>query len=220
MIRGLVAIFAVFCAATVLTEALAVALLWHGGHLTLENLRNARSALIGASGQDPSADQETVSAPGMDEVVRERAVRVLELKSRESELGLLKSLVSETATGLGAQKKQLEQQRTEFERRLKELDDEVTAEAAEQARAVLLAMPPDASVEHLMGLSLEQNLLLLKGMPEKSIAKILQAFAGDQPRIDRGRELFEALSRGEPKKNWIDTTIQDVQKTAGQTTSG
>ena len=72
-------------------------------------------------------------------------------------------------------------------------------------------MSPDDAVENLMQLDLEENIVLLKGMPEKQIAKILQEFLkGKDEQLERGWQIFEAISRGEPSKKLIDAARQQL----------
>jgi len=78
-----------------------------------------------------------------------------------------------------------------------------------------------------MQLSLEQNVVLMKGMPEKTIAKILKEFQSTPPPQadaglqrketppERGRMIFEALSRGEPSR----TLLEQQRQSANDSTS-
>jgi hypothetical protein len=73
-----------------------------------------------------------------------------------------------------------------------------------------------------MHLSLADDVVLMKGMPEKTVAKILKEFQATPPTAadatadrketpaERGRLIFEALSRGEPAR----TLLERTRKTA------
>jgi hypothetical protein len=71
-----------------------------------------------------------------------------------------------------------------------------------------------------MQLSLDQDVVLMKGMPEKTIAKILKEFQtsgepnivdGKDPAAERGRQIFEALSRGEPSRSLLEAQRKATQ---------
>jgi Mg/Co/Ni transporter MgtE len=116
--------------------------------------------------------------------------------------------------------KQIRARRKEFEDELARIEAEITSTSTEQARGVLLALPPKDAVQQLLQLSLDQDVVLLKGMPEKTIAKILKEFqtttatlaeaSGDRKEAppERGRKIFEALSRGEPSRSLVEKQRQ------------
>ena len=63
----------------------------------------------------------------------------------------------------------------------------------------------------MMALSVTDNVVLVQGMPEKSIAKILKEFQlGDAAQRLRGQEIFKAVSQGEPTKGLIDETLSKL----------
>jgi hypothetical protein len=91
----------------------------------------------------------------------------------------------------------------------------MSSEATEQARAVLQAMSTTDTVNHLMQLELDDCLKLIKGMPEKKIAKIMQEFfseggdgGGKASRIERANEILKSLADGDPA-NRILTDVQN-----------
>ena len=78
----------------------------------------------------------------------------------------------------------------------------------EQTRGILLALQPDDAIDTLMGLTADENVILLKGMPEKSIARILEQFlSGEENERVRGQEVFKAISQGNPSKSLIDESL-------------
>ena len=110
---------------------------------------------------------------------------------------------------------QIEQLKQNFEKQLAQLNQSVTAESTEQARGVLLALPTADAVDNLMQLSLQENIILLKGMQEKSIGKLLQQFLreSDQKKRDRAHEIFEAISQGEPSLSSLNDAIDNLTST-------
>ena len=206
MMRSALVVFCVFCVGTLLTETLGLALLWHRGLLTSATLHDIRLVLAGRTLDEPDpAERAAPTAPSRDEVVAARVTRLFNLGTREDELEQIKAMLNQRADELTAQGQALEQQKLAFSKALQQLDETAQTEAAEQARGVLRAMQPPDAVASLMPLSLEENVRLLAGMPEKSLAKILKEFLqGNDQQAERGREIFEAVSRGEPKKSLID----------------
>ena len=200
MIRSVIMIFCVFCVATVMAEALGLMFLWSRGQLSSDTLNEIHVALAG-EGQfaDEAGEEADHIQPSNEDIMNERTFRIIGLSSREEELDTLKSMVDASADDLSVQQEQFKNQQEEFEQRLADLNDSITSESADQGRGILLAMSPADAVAHLMQSETENNIVLLKGMSEKAIAKILQQFVkGDNDQQKRGREIFEAISRGEP----------------------
>ncbi len=208
--RSLGMIISACCIATICSEALGLGILWFRGQLNAGTIKNVRAALSGQDFESPAASEpaseEDVS---IEDVVKDRSLRVLEFDSQQHSLIALKSMVDSTKAELLKEKEGFRKLQSEFELRLKQLDAERTSEATQKAQAVLLVMPPADAVSALMQLTLDENVLLLSEMPEKKVAGLLKEFATiekDAPRIARGKEIFEALSRGEPARKLIRDT--------------
>ncbi|MEX0703449.1 MAG: hypothetical protein WD069_15240 [Planctomycetales bacterium] len=206
MIRSALVVFCVVCVATVLSETLGLAFLWHRGQLSTENLREIRAVLRGESRVEQSvADEAEKRQPSAAEVMRVRAMSILDLENREQELHILKTTVVTNEDQLIANRTEFEQRKRRFEEQLAKLLDDARSEATEQGRAILQALAPDSAAGSLMQLDLDEAVVLLKGMPEKNIARILKEFQnGPAAQQQRGKELFEAITRGEPKASLIE----------------
>jgi flagellar motility protein MotE (MotC chaperone) len=212
MIRSALVVLSVFCIATLLSELSALAFLWYRGQLTADVVSDVRSALSGQNQAqvDPVPDSEPVR-PSADEVTRNRSMRILDLSTRESELAVMKAMVTQKTNEVMAQKRSFEAQKQDFQAQLKAMSEQMNAEATEQTRGVLQAMSTPDAVESLMQLPLHSAVTLLKGLPEKTIAKIIQEFASDPEnpvRIERGHEIFEAIRRGEPNSSLVDAAVE------------
>lgn len=206
MIRSVVLIIGISCVAVVMSELLGAALLWSRGQLTAETIAEIRDVLGDRVAEDVSVDQAAESKlPSNDEVIRERALRILDLQGRQDELAQLKQLVTEQRDRVLQQLDEFDKKKREFDEQLAKQAERIASEATEQTQAILLALPPAEAVRNLMQLELEDNVILLKGMPEKSIAKILQEFvsAANAETEQRGLQVFEALSRGEPTQGLV-----------------
>lgn len=209
MMRTMFVAVAVVCIATVLSESLGLALLWYRGQLTSDSIRDIRLVLSGqtATGLQP-ADDETAVSPTHKEIARERTIHILNLSAREEELSLLQQMLEERRAALRADQSDLEQAQAEFDARLEQLQDANTAGATERSRAILAALAPADAVAELMPLPLDDNVMLLEGMAEKSVAKLLQEFldGGDDER-KRGLEIFRAMSEGGAAGSLIGETL-------------
>lgn len=200
MIRTLATIFGVFCAATLLSECIAVGILWSRGQLSSQSLREIRMALSGENeARFADAPDEQQSRPSFEDVTAHRALAVLELNTRQSELQLLKAMLDARKRALKSDTDAFLAMKNAFEKRLNDLKSELTSAATEQTRTILATLPPAEAVNNLLQLPLEENVRLLQGMPEKQIARILQEFSKrSADEAQRGLQIFEAISRGEP----------------------
>jgi flagellar motility protein MotE (MotC chaperone) len=220
------------CVTIVLSEATAALVLWQRGFLSASRFRDMRRVLIhGASiATDVAEGTASAAVPTLEEIADARALTVFNLDKRESELMSLKSIADKARADLEAGQALYRAHRKEFEDELRRLEEAVTAAATEQARGVLLALPPKEAVKQLMQLPVEDNVKLLKGMSEKTIAKILKEFSAESaaPRgtapsaeapespAERGKKIFEALSRGEPTASLIRQAQQDFATAPAQ----
>lgn len=206
MIRTLLVLTGLFSTVILLAEVLAAGVLWSRGHLTPTTLREIRLAIAQPGEAVAEETPETTAAEEIsaEEVRQARVKRVLDLDSRETELTTLKRLTTEAANQLISERRAFDQLKDDFRKELEALAVRTRDEATEQTRAVLLAVPPEEAVQRLLGLTKDEAVDLLRGMPEKSIARLLSAFERDPKAIQRGQELFEALYRGRPTQPTID----------------
>lgn len=217
--RTTVIVCSVVCVATVLSELLGIGFLWYRGQLTTDAVDDIRLILAGQNQDSMAVDDEAQrDRPSSEDYIRERTMRILELNTRQEELDLLKRMVSDKRKQLIDEKSKFDEKRKEFQTALLQLQSEGTATASEQTRGILLSLQPADAMAHLMALPAADNVMLLKGMPEKSIAKILKEFlSGDKDQRERGEEVFQAISQGEPSKGLIDDTLK---KFAGDAAAG
>ncbi|MCA9022224.1 MAG: hypothetical protein KDA74_18875, partial [Planctomycetaceae bacterium] len=97
MIRPLIVIISVFCVATIISEILGLSFLWFRGHLNADSVKDIRMIVTGQSLDDVELVEEETSLPSRDEVAETRAMRILELASREDEIEMLKSSITESS---------------------------------------------------------------------------------------------------------------------------
>jgi hypothetical protein len=214
-------IVACVCTTVVVSETTALIILWQRGMISAHHLREIQLVLMNRSSDEgPDDEKDEVSEfPSAQQLARVRAVKTLNFDKRESELVTLKGMADNKRDDLETQQKQLRAQRKAFEDELAQIEANLTSASTEQARGVLLALPPRDAVRQLMQLSLTEDVVLLKGMPEKNVAKILKEFSATLPTTavdasgerketpaERGRKIFEALSRGEPTRSLLEQT--------------
>lgn len=227
MLRFLGIIIACVCVTVVLSEAVVGAILWSRGTLSSEQIREIRLILT----QGVVDDRDDLDAPKpsqnptLQDVADARAMNVLGLDKRESELVTLKDAVDQKRNELDQLQMQFRAQRKAFEDELAKLDESIGSTASDQARGVLQSMAPKDAVRQLMNLTLEEDVMLLGGMSEKTIAKILKEFGPVTPttatgipgeqgesRGERGRKIFEALTRGEPRKSLVEQARKELDE--------
>jgi flagellar motility protein MotE (MotC chaperone) len=210
------------CSTVIAAELTGLFLLWRHGMISAHHLQEIKLVLTNRAAVDePEAEvEQKPQYPSAQEVAQVRAVKVLNLDKRESELTTLKGMADAKREDLESLQKQIRTLRKAFEDELARIEANITSTSTEQARGVLLALPPKDAVQQLMQLSLDQDVVLMKGMPEKTIAKILKEFqttlasqpdAGGERKEappERGRMIFEALSRGEPARSLLEQQRQ------------
>ena len=193
MWRTLAALIGLFSFATVLAEAMTVGYLAYEGRLSSERV----SAIL--SGQ-PLAGEIAAAAPEAaqptaDEAENQRTLQTLELNARADNLQLLKDLLTKEADKLSKDRAAYEKSRHDFESELEQVRTRAVDEATEQARLVVKSLAPRDAITYLLALEEPDALRIVKGLPERTVAKILQEFAaGTDEEQQRGRSLFEAIA--------------------------
>lgn len=210
MIRTLMMLVGLLSFVVLLCEAVGIGLLYSQGRLSKENLWTVRLMLEGREQDEPLPEPAETAAVSTEDVVKLRTLRALQLDTRENELKTLKDLAEEAAIGSIQERQKFDVMKEEFRKQLAELEARIQSDAHEQTRAILLASKPEDAVQRLMGLSLEESVELLQGIPEKTTAKILQSFAQTPETLQRGQEIFEALFRGGPKGPLVNDALKQL----------
>lgn len=215
MVRAVAVMLGILAGVIVLAEVSLLGLLWARGSLTSQSLARVRVALSGQPAESAAKPQQPAAgtAPSEEQIRELRVRRILELEARENELTLLKRMTTDTANRLISDRQAFDELKESFRNELQQLQEQTTSAATEQTRTVLLAMPPEAAVERLMGLTVPEGVDLLRGLPEKSIARILQGFQGDPRTAGHGQKLFEGIYRGDPNRQIIGDTLDQLNQT-------
>lgn len=183
---------------TLLAEGLAGGLLWSQGRLNPDAIREIRVIL-----SDPAAlteEQELAKETPVvtvEDVARTRAKAILHLEERENEIEIFNGLLADQRKRVVTEQDSLIANRERFDKEQKARQARMIEAGIQKSIAVLLASDTEIAVDQLSELTLEENILLLEQMPEKTIAKFLASFAEGTPdQIDRGQQIFQAITRG------------------------
>lgn len=205
MIRALLMIVGCVCIAVMLCEGGVLFVMWRKGMLSAHNLHEIKMILTQAPGESLPETEIAKNAdhPSAAQIAELRATRLYDFDKREVQLQAMKTMTDDRAADLDQRVREFQAHKKTFEEGLATLQKSISATAVEQARGVVLALPPRDAVEKLMTLSLPEDVLLLKGMSEKAIARLLPEFNANPEQVDRGRKIFEAISRGDPLSNYV-----------------
>jgi hypothetical protein len=187
---------------TLLAEGLAGGLLWSQGRLNPDAIREIRVIL-----SDPAAlteEQELAKETPVvtvEDVARTRATAILHLEERENEIEIFNGLLADQRKRVVTEQDTLIINRERFDKEQKDRLAKKVEAGIQKSSAVLLASDTEIAVTQLSELTLEENILLIEQMPEKTIAKFLAAFAEGTPdQIERGQQIFQAITRGETEE--------------------
>ena len=187
---------------TLLAEGLAGGLLWSQGRLNPDAIREIRVIL-----SDPAAlteEQELAKETpviSVEDVARTRAKAILHLEERENEIEIFNGLLADQRKRVETEQENLITNRERFDKEQKDRQAKKAEAGVQKSIAVLLASDTEMAVTQLSELTLEENILLMEEMPEKTVAKFLAAFAEGKPdQIERGQQIFQAITRGETEE--------------------
>jgi len=225
MFRLLGMVIAIFCTATVLTGFVALAVVWGQGNLTRESGENIIAIL---KGEPITVDEESFEKqqelPSYDDIVKARAAKILSISARESELAIFQQAIEDQVKFITSKRGGLEQNRESFREELKQEREKITAEAIVQARGILLKMEPESAVEKLLTLDVTDAVVLLKGMPEKDAARVLDQFRqrinGNDPiaRTKKAEEIYKAIYKGSPLIDPVEKSLQAMEDNGAKAT--
>ncbi len=196
------ALLSTIALATLFAEGLVVGVLFAKGRLTPETVQEIRDILRDPSTlavtTDKTQEKSTTAAVTTDDVVKARALRILQIEQREREQQLLKGYVVDARSIVAKDREVATKLRKDYEDERRTVAEREKSAAVEQARNVLLKTDTPIMLEHLMKMPLDDSITLVKGMPEKKIAELLQAFSsGDQKAAKRGQEIFQSIAQGQ-----------------------
>ena len=215
MLKTGVVVFACFCIATVITEAVGLGVLWSRGQLNQRTFREIEVVLTGADllGDESQDNELKKRQPSLEEITDQRVIAILGIEKRENLAKQLLNDVMMFRDEVTSEQKALNKDRESFNAELKDVNERITAEATELARGILLASSPKDAVDRLMDLTVDEDVILLRGMPDENIAKILKEFKAGQvlERVQRAALIYEAIYRGEPTNSVLTKHLNETQ---------
>lgn len=195
--RKLFTVLAGLALIAIFAEGLVVATLMAQGRLNNDVVNEIREILRNPQdAKEAAAKPEVTIKPTvtLDDVLRERALRVLQIGEREREYQRLQGLVSESRSAVLNDLDLLTKEKEQFALAEKQRLEREQSESVERVRAILAKSDIQSVADQLMKLPLDENMLLLQGMPEKRVAELLQMFAtGDAKQSKRGQEIIQAI---------------------------
>lgn len=212
--RKLLSVLAGLALIAVFAEGLVVATLMAQGRLNndvvheiREILRNPQEAKeLAAAAKPEAAAKPTVT---LDEVLRERSLRVLQISEREREYQRLQGLALDSRAGVLKDLESLAKEKEQFAQNEKARQEREQSESIERVRAILAKSDIQSVADQLMKLPLDDNMVLLKGMPEKRVAELLQTLAtGDPKQVKRGQEIIQSILSQKSNASADATTAQ------------
>lgn len=207
-------LFTAFCIATVIAEVFGAGLLWYRGQLTPQAVQEMHSVLVGGDvDENEGGDDKDLPQASLDEVIQARARLAAEFDAKAAELRVFKEMITQDSQDLTQRQAKFEKQKKAFDEQLQLLQDQMKSQATEQSRGIVLALAPKDAAEQLMKLELAEAIVLMKGMPEKSIAKILKEFRTGEEQVARGNLIFQALTKGEPQRSLLDAEKASLNAT-------
>ncbi|MDA0834596.1 MAG: hypothetical protein O3A29_15080 [Planctomycetota bacterium] len=170
--RTAMTFIAVFSTAVLISEGVGLAVLWSRGKLNSELLNGVYELVMHPKELEESeVALNKPAAPSLDDISTKRVSRILELNSRESELSQIEQFLLEKRNELTRQQNEFEKKQNEFRNELAELIAQFDADSTKKTRNVLVTLSPSDAVTNLMEMTLEQDLILVKGMPKDKMGK-------------------------------------------------
>lgn len=209
MLKAGMIVLACVCIATVVTETVGLGILWSRGQLNKRTFREIEVILTGTDLFNVEANEakKEQQQSSLEDIDRQRVIRILKLEKRESLVKQFFEEVENRRAALTEAQTNLTKIQETFYAELKAANDKNNNLATEKARGILLASSPKDAVNRLMELTVEDDIILLNGMPEESVAAILKAFKDEM----RTKKIFEALNRGEPTNSIIGNRLNTPQ---------
>ena len=215
MFRTLFAMAGLLSFAVLVAEGMTLGLLVARGQLDSERIHSFQLVLAGelkpVESAIPAEETPTDAVPA-SAAERELAANIyaIELTAQADDLALLHGLLESESLLNDEHRNQFEQQQLQFNKRLAEIRAQREDEVRAQTRAILAALSTRDGVAYLMKSSEQDGLILLQGLPERNVAKLLQEFAaGTDEERQRGQSYFAAMAAGQPEKALLEET-QDV----------
>lgn len=220
LLRMAITLTVCLCVATLVAQAVIVAMLASQGRLNPKKLHQIVAVVQGVELVAPTAitDAQKTSTdkeqPSYDDILQARAVKARQLELREQ---ALKSGVDELAARqrqIKAEMDAYQRLKTSFDTSLAELDDAERIRARDEVRLILESMDPQQAKIQILRMvdadEMEDIVLMISAMPTSKKAKIIAEFKTDEEQKTL-EEILRLIKEGVPKTNLLDQTRQQLQ---------
>jgi hypothetical protein len=228
LLHGAIALFACFCVATVIAEAIIAGLLvfrWHfDGDRFAKTLLAAKGELPTAESPPPEKPKEPSSSEqiSFDQILEARVVKEKDLQLREQALASSLAQLGLDQRKLVDEESRYKKQRTDYEKKLAAALDAAKTTGVENARRILQTLKPTQSKEFLIGMlnnrQLSDVVTLLSEMPDAKRAKILSEFKSPEE-TKKAESIFDMIRRGSPEGPLADQAKEQLASPTPQTPS-
>ncbi len=209
--KMLARLFAAFCVATILAQAIILGLAGARGNLKRESLMKAVALL---NGIDISGDQlqkmlddsRQEPIPSYEDVRDARARESTNLQMREDSVRRLKEQAEEMLAELRLKVVDFDRRKDEFYKLLEEKEQKLLDASLQEVQRTLEALGPEQAKEQLKKLleadQKDDVVAIVKGMPLDKRKKILGEFTGEEE-ADQLHEILKSIRAGEPTAGLI-----------------
>jgi hypothetical protein len=223
--RGLWAVAACFCVATVLALVIGVGVVWQGGHLTRSRVRDVIGAARGERGvyvaqAERDEGAERTESPSLEEIDEQQSIAKRAMELRESALrNGLADLAFEQAR-LAEEKGRFEYERTAFRTELDQKEQGLASSAQENVRLLWESMK-SKQVKDQVVLMVEEGKIddvvtLLAAMPIARRAKIAGEFK-EPDEVQMLADILDRMRQGVPDAALIEAARQKLDNPSSTT---
>lgn len=236
IMRALSVMFLYFCVATILAQAAGLVVLWQKGWLREDRLHKVFSSLydipsgvtqVSAANSTPKVDE----LPSIDDVLKQRALKSLEIDLRESAIVNSTAELRNLETRLKTDRDRFDQLQQSFEKRLAELSTSARDSAILETQRTLEGMSPKQAKDQLLRMLAELPALpkketdrqaplykvvgIIKALPQDRRKKILAEFK-TETESKQLAEILKAISDGSPDLPLLEKVGEDLKRVKPQ----
>lgn len=212
----LIRLFAALCVATVLTQLVIAAVYAFRGTL---NPGTATQIVGLLNGIDMSAERiraamtdiDTIQQPSYEEVLRERAIKTLDMDLRLGSQAKYREELEMMMANLREERDRFDLRREEFREELKSIKEGAQQDGMRELQKTLQALDPEQAKEQLVRMydddRLEDIVNIIQATPLDKRTDILAEFVSEQE-ATMLEEILRQIGQGEPMATAIDRAGQ------------
>lgn len=211
-------LFSAFCVATVLAQAIVLALSAARGNLNSETMVKTVALLNGIDISGKRLQQmldksKQTPTPSYEDVVKERAQENLNLEMRQRSVQRYLDQLEALQASFRNEKEQFDQRKDSFHELLKTMEEKIKDEGLAETQRTLEALAPEQSKEQLLKMikagESTSVVAIIKGMQPDKRKKILGEFVSPEE-AEQLHQILTQLRKGDPMANLIDQARTDT----------